>query len=371
VRPETFDAALRRFLAPVWPFLEDASVSEVMINGHDRIYVEMGGRIRRTKAKFGSPEALLAAARSIAQYSDRYLDERSPRMDGRLPDGSRVHVVIPPCALTGITVAIRKFSKTPLDMKKLLSFGALSGAMGEFLHLAVLLRKNILVSGGTGSGKTSLLNALSGSIPEEERIVVIEDTSELRLQQEHVVRLEARPPDEYGKGRVTIRDLFHSSLRLRPDRILIGECRGGEALDMIQAMTSGHEGSMTTLHANNPRDALRRLETMALQSDVAVPLVPLRAQVASAVDLIVQQQRFADGARRIVAVSEVLPLSPEGDYHVMPIFRWVSKGRGEDGKVAGGFAWTQKQPSFAQDIEAQGLEDQVRKCAEVFGTGGH
>ncbi len=350
-----FDQSLGYFLRPIADLLDDASVSEVMINGPDTIYVERKGKLERVPNRFPGHHDLLACARNIAQFSGKRIDEFVPRFDGRLPDGSRVHVVLPPCGRNGITVAIRKFSKSTLTLDRLVEYGSLSPQGRELLGLLVSLDKNIVVSGGTGSGKTALLNALSGAIPGHDRIIVIEDTSELQLQQEHVVSLEARAADRYGRGAVTIRDLLHSSLRLRPDRIIVGECRGGEALDMMQAMNSGHAGSMTTLHANSPRDALARLETLALQADVEIPLLAMRAQIASAVHVILQTDRLSDGSRKVVNVSEVLPLDTEGRYQTQDVMTFVHEGKDPLGKVLGQHRLASQVPTFWPEVAARGF----------------
>jgi pilus assembly protein CpaF len=356
---EVFEQSLAYFLKPVADLLGDDSVSEIMINGPDTIYVERAGKIMKVPNRFADEHEILACARNVAQFSGKRIHEHVPRFDGRLPDGSRVHVVLPPCARNGITMSIRKFSKTVLTLDRLVQFGSLNQEAREFLELCVLLDKNIVVSGGTGSGKTQLLNALSGAIPSGDRILVIEDTSELRLQQEHVVMLEARGADRHGHGAVTIRDLMHSALRLRPDRIIVGECRGGEALDMMQAMNSGHAGSMTTVHANSPKDALNRLETLALMSNVEMPLVALRAQVASAIHVLVQPERLADGSRKVTTVSEVLPLDAEGRYQVQHIVQFMHEGRGPDGKIKGAHRATGIAPTWWDEAKAKGVLDKA------------
>ena len=286
-----FVKTVAHYLAPIRSYLDDVAVTEVMINRADEIYVERDGKLERTDARFPDQEAYEAAINNILQFTGKSLTDERALIDTRLPDGSRVHVAKAPCARLGTAVTIRKFSKANLDIDWLVEMGTLNDQARQFLKIAVRAERNILVVGGTSSGKTSLLNALSGYIPAGQRVVVIEDSAELQLQQDHVVSLESRLPDRYGRNAVTIRDLFKASLRLRPDRIIIGEVRGGEALDMIQAMTSGHGGSMGTLHANNPADALNRLETMALMSKVELPLHALRAQVSSALDLVVQMSR--------------------------------------------------------------------------------
>jgi pilus assembly protein CpaF len=277
-RREIYRRALSHFLVPIQAYLEDPAISEVMINGPGEIYVERAGRLELVEVSFPSPHSLQAAIRNILQYAGKRLTEETQSYDARLPDGSRVHILLSPSSRERDCVTIRKFSRSLLGLSELVARGALSEAVREFLELAVLLEKNILISGGTGSGKTTLLNCLSGAIPEGQRVVVIEDSSELQLQRAHVLYLEVRPPDRHGRGAMSIRDLFRASLRMRPDRIVIGEVRGGEALDLIQAMTSGHGGSLTTAHANSPADALRRLETMAMMSDIELPLLALRSQ---------------------------------------------------------------------------------------------
>ena len=315
-----FERTIDHFLEPVGDFLKDPSVTEVMINGPGEIYIEQQGRLILTNARFESEEALQAAVRNILQFSGKRVTDERPLMDGRLPDGSRFHVAMRPCSRRGTVVTIRKFSRQAFDMDFLIRCNTLSELSRDFLILCVATEKNLLVSGGTSSGKTSLLNVLSEFIAADRRIVVIEESSELQLRQPHVISLESRPPDRYGRGEVTIRELFKNSLRMRPDRVIVGECRGGEALDMIQAMTSGHAGSMTTLHADSPGDALNRLDTMALMSNVDIPLSALRAQVASAIHVIVQMMRFGDGSRRVVQVSQVLPLDERGNYRVQDLF---------------------------------------------------
>jgi len=319
---EVFAETLLQFFEPIRPFLDDPEVSEVMINGPDQIFVERKGRLELTAAYFESGEALGAALRNVAQYVGKHADEQRPVLEGRLPDGSRLEAVLPPAAPEGPHVAIRRFSAEALTIDKLLAWDALTPVAAEALRVMIAAKLNVLVAGGTGSGKTSLLNALSSFIPTSERVVVIEDSRELKLQQAHVVSLEARPPDERGKGQVTVRELFRATLRMRPDRIVVGEIRGGEALDLIQAMTSGHGGCLSTLHATYPRDTLTRLETMAMMSDLAMPLAALRAQLASAVDVIVQTARLQSGARKVTHITEVQGFSQEtGSYLVTDLFR--------------------------------------------------
>lgn len=305
--------ALRYFLRPVNRFLDDPAVSEVMINGHDEVYVELAGEVRQTDARFDDRQQLEAAVISIAQYSGREVRAEAGRFDARLPGGHRVHVVLPPLCRRGISVTIRKHSRAAWTLDRMVEVGSLTPAGKGFLVECIRQRRNVIVSGGTGSGKTSYLNALSAHIPPGERIVVIEDAAELQVQQDHVLSLESRPPDRKGRGAVTIRDLLHSSLRMRPDRIVIGECRGGEAFDLLQALNTGHEGSMSTVHANTAVGALKRLETLAMLSGIEIPIHFLRAQVASAIHVLVQLGRF--GGRRVVqSITENHGLDERGDY---------------------------------------------------------
>jgi len=320
-RTSIFETTVEHFLAPILPFLHDESVAEIMVNRFDEIYVEKGGQLVKTDAQFSDEESFLSAVNNVLQYTGKRLTNERPLVDARLPDGSRVHVVLSPLSRGGTCMAIRKFSKVMFDANHLVKLGSWTPMASEYLQCCVLAEKNILVAGGTSSGKTCLLNVLSSFIPGHQRIVVIEDSAELELQQDHVISLETRPPDRWGRGEVRISDLFKSSLRLRPDRIIIGETRGGEALDMIQAMTSGHAGSMSTLHANSAIDALNRLETLAMMNPIEMPLYALRAQIVSAIDVVVQVSRFNDGRRALTQVSEALPLSEAGRYQAQDIFR--------------------------------------------------
>jgi pilus assembly protein CpaF len=348
-----FERTILHFLEPVGEFLRDPSVTEIMINGTDEIYIERKGRLLLTEARFPSEPALLAAVRNILQYVDKRLNPDRPMTDARLPDGSRVHVAMPPCSRKGVVVTIRKFARQAFDMDFLIETGCLTQLSRDFLTLCTVTEKNLLISGGTSSGKTSLLNVLSEFIQDDRRIVVIEESSELQLQQPHVIGLESRSPDRYGRGEVTIRDLFKNSLRMRPDRVIVGECRGGEALDMIQAMTSGHAGSMTTLHADSPADALHRLETMAMMSTVALPLAALRAQVASAIHVIIQMMRFVDGSRRVVQISQVLPLDARGNYQVEDLFvLHLPEGQRELAKAT--LEWTGTKIAFRKEVAVLG-----------------
>jgi pilus assembly protein CpaF len=351
-----FSESLRAFLKPVVPFLDDPEVSEVLINGPAEVWVESRGRLSKTGAAF-SEEGLLAAARNMAQYVGRPLSEDRPRLDARLPDGSRIHVVLPPIARRGTTISIRKFLGEKLKPAQLIQFGSLSAAMARFLEAAVGLRLNLVVSGGTGSGKTSLLNALSSFIPSGERILTLEDSAELQLQQPHLVALETRPPDRLGKGAVEIADLLHSALRLRPDRIVVGEVRGGECFHLLQAMNTGHGGSLATVHANTPLDTLRRLESLCLLSGVELPLRAVRAQVASAVHLVLCCSRLSDGTRKITHVSEVLPLDDRGEYRVQDLFVFRETGRGREGAVQGSHVATGLIPALLPRLAAGGFAD--------------
>lgn len=342
------------FLAPVREFLIDDDVSEILINGPSNVFIERRGRLERTDVKFASEAALRAAAGNIARSVQRMLDDNNPRLDARLPDGSRVHAVIPPMSRVGTAVAIRKFKKDTLSISKMLDFGSLNEDMAKLIRALVLLHRNVIVSGATSSGKTSVLNALSSFIPGNERVIVIEDATELQLQQEHILPFETRKPDKNGNGEVTIRDLIHSALRLRPDRIVIGEIRGGEALDLLQALNTGHAGSMSTIHANSPLDCLRRLETCALLSGIDIPLSALRSQVASAVNAVVHTSRLSDGTRKIVAISEVMPLE-SGDYRVMDLVRWRTSHFTPDGKLEGNFEIVNA-PTFIEESAIAGIE---------------
>jgi pilus assembly protein CpaF len=363
-RDDVFGVTLRKFLSPVATFLDDPSISEIMINGPDEVYIEQGGRIERTDVTFDDEELLHAAARNIAQYTNKRVDHLTARFDSRLPDGSRVHVVMPRCSRKGLCIAIRKFAKTTFTLDGFVQRGSLTPQAKEYLELVVDLERNLIISGGTGTGKTSFLNAISGNIPLGERILVIEDSSELQLQQPHVLPFETAAADRHGYGAVTIRDLFHSALRMRPDRIIIGECRGGEALDLIQAMTSGHGGSMSTLHANTAKDALHRLETMALMSGVEIPLTALRAQVASAVDVVVQLTRMSDGRRMITEISEVGPLTKDWGYDVTEIFGLKERRNLKNPKVE--LAWTGKKSEFGKSLKEKGLFGKVNLTAPLF-----
>jgi pilus assembly protein CpaF len=341
-------------LGPLEDLLANPEIAEIMVNGPNQIYVEEKGKLIRSPVTFESTEQLMQVIDRIVSSIGRRVDESSPMVDARLKDGSRVNVIIPPLALRGPTVTIRKFSKEAFTIEDLVKFGTLTDEMGQFVRACVRGRLNIVVSGGTGSGKTTTLNVLSGFIPEDERIVTIEDAAELQLAQEHVVTLEARPANVEGRGAVSIRELVINALRMRPDRIVVGECRGGEALDMLQAMNTGHDGSLTTLHANNPRDAVSRLETMVLMSGAELPSRAIREQIASAVNMIVHQSRLRDGTRRIVSVTEVLGTGPDGVV-MQEIFAFKQTGGDpETGKVLGELAPTGVVPQALERLSAEG-----------------
>jgi pilus assembly protein CpaF len=365
IRKELFHDVLDELIGfgPIQGLLEDPQITEVMVNRPDKVYIERAGKLQETHVKFENDDHILRVIERIVSPLGRRVDADSPMVDARLPDGSRVNAVIPPVAIDSPTLTIRKFSKSKLTIKQLIEFDTLTPMMSDFLRACVMGRLNIIISGGTGSGKTTLLNVLSSFIPENERVVTIEDSAELRLDQDHVVRMESRPPDIDGRGQVTIRDMVRNSLRMRPDRIVVGECRGGEALDMLQAMNTGHDGSLTTLHANSPRDALSRLETMVLMAGMELPLKVIRQQVASAVDLIVHQSRMKNGPRKITAISEVSGM--EGDTIVMTdIFKYEQTGVTEDGSVIGHFRPTGIRPMFSPQLEAVGY----KLSAELFST---
>ena len=335
--------------------LADKDVTEVMVNCHDDIYVERAGRLEKTEITFSSPDAVMSTIERIVSPLGRRIDESSPMVDARLQDGSRVNAIIPPLALRGPCITIRKFPEHKLVDSDLIRFGSINEAMVAFVRMAVEQRLNIVVSGGTGSGKTTLLNILSNYIPLDERVITVEDAAELKLVQPHVISLEARPANMEGKGQVTIRELVKNCLRMRPDRIVVGECRGGEALDMLQAMNTGHDGSLTTGHANTPRDMLRRLEVMVLMAGMDLPVMAIREQVASAVDVIIQQNRFSDGSRRITSITEVTGMS--GDtVQLSEIFRYQQKGFDADGKIIGEFKATGLVPKFYEDLRDRGVD---------------
>jgi pilus assembly protein CpaF len=347
---------------PLEPLLADESITEIMVNGSHKVFIERKGKLEKTSLGFESDDHLMRIIDRIVSPLGRRIDESSPYVDARLPDGSRVNAIIPPLALNGPTLTIRKFSKTPLTVDDLIRFGSITPEAIEFLKACVIARLNVVVSGGTGSGKTTFLNVLSGFIPGDERIITVENAAELQLRQEHVVTLESRPPNIEGKGEVTIRDLVINCLRMRPDRIVVGECRGGEALDMLQAMNTGHDGSLTTAHANSPRDTLSRLETMCLMAGMDLPVRAIREQISSAIDLIIQQERLRDGSRKIVSITEVQGM--EGDVIVMSdIFSFEQQGM-EAGRVIGRLKPTGIRPKFVERIEAAN----IHLPAGIFGV---
>ncbi|PKN91476.1 MAG: type II secretion system protein E [Chloroflexi bacterium HGW-Chloroflexi-6] len=349
---------------PLQPLLEDDTISEIMVNGPKNIYVERKGKIVRVPITFESNDHVMRVIDRIVAPLGRRIDESSPYVDARLPDGSRVNAVIPPISLVGPSLTIRKFSKNPITVDQLIQFGTVTAEAVEFLRACVIGRLNIVVSGGTGSGKTTLLNILSGFIPNDERILTIENAAELQLRQEHVVTLESRPANIEGRGEVTIRDLVVNALRMRPERIIVGECRGAEALDMLQAMNTGHDGSMTTAHANSPRDTLARMETMTLMAGMDLPVRAIREQIAAAVELIVQQERMRDGTRKITHITEVNGM--EGDVITLTdIFIFEQSGF-ENGRVVGRLRPTGLRPKFMEKIEGSG----IHLPASVFGVGG-
>lgn len=340
---------------PIQCLLNDETVSEVMVNGPFKIYIEQKGKLKLSDARFASDEHVLKVIDRIIRPLGRRIDRKWPMVDARLPDGSRVNAIIPPCAIDGSTITIRKFSKNKLQIADLIRFGSMTTEMSEFLRACVISRLNIVVSGGTGSGKTTLLNVLSNFIPEDERIVTIEDSAELQLAQDHVVRLEAKPAEVDGSGRVAIRDLVINSLRMRPERVVIGECRGGETLDMLQAMNTGHDGSLTTLHANTPRDAIARMETMSMMAGMDMPLKVIREQIASAVDLIVQQTRLDDGQRKVSYITEVQGM--EGETVVLQdIFKLEILGKTPEGKLITEMRPSGVRPRFTPRLEAHGFK---------------
>jgi len=357
MRKHLFDEIIDEFtgFGPIQPLLDDPDISEVMVNGPNKVFIEKGGRLTKSGVTFDDDDHILRIIDRIILPLGRRVDADSPTVDARLPDGSRVNAVIRPVSIDGPCITIRKFKTDKLSIDDLVKFGSITKNMGEFLNACVHAQLNIVVSGGTGSGKTTLLNILSSFIPEHERIVTIEDAAELQLQQDHVLRLETKVANVDGRGAVTIRDLVRNSLRMRPDRIVVGECRGGETLDMLQAMNTGHDGSLTTLHANSPRDALSRMETMVLMAGMDLPLKVVRQQISSAVDLIVQQSRLKDGSRKVTAITEVAGM--EGETVVLTdVFKFEQTGLGEGGKVLGELKATGIRPIFGPRLEAAGFK---------------
>lgn len=341
-------------LGPIEPFLQDSSVSEVMVNGPDSIYIERSGHLIKTETRFRNAEHLMHIIDRIVSAVGRRVDESSPMVDARLLDGSRVNVIIPPLSLIGPCLTIRKFSRDVLTVDKMIEFGSFDERMAQFLEACVRGRLNVVVSGGTGSGKTTLLNVLSSYVPESERIVTLEDSAELQLHQDNLVTLETRPANIEGEGEISMRDLVRNALRMRPDRIIVGEVRTGEALDMLQAMNTGHDGSMTTAHANSARDLLSRLETMVLMSGMELPLRAIRSQIASAVDIVVQIARLRDGSRKIINISEITGM--EGDIITMQdLFRFEQQGIDSDGRLRGEFVTTGLRPMCSEKLELNGI----------------
>jgi len=350
-------------LGPLQPLLEDDTISEIMVNGPKNVYIERKGRLHRVPVTFENNDHVMRIIDRIVAPLGRRIDESSPYVDARLQDGSRVNAVIPPISLVGPVLTIRKFSRNPITIEQLVQFGSITSEAVQFLKACVEARLNILISGGTGSGKTTLLNVMSSFIPNDERILTIENAAELQLRQEHVVTLESRPPNIEGRGEVTIRDLVINSLRMRPERIIVGECRGGETLDMLQAMNTGHDGSMTTAHANTPRDALSRVETMCLMAGMDLPVRAIREQVSSAVDLICQQERMRDGTRKVTTITEVSGM--EGEVITMTdIFVFEQTGM-ENGKIVGRLRPTGLRPKFMEKIETAG----INLPPSIFGIG--
>ena len=346
-----FDNAIRNYLAPIYHLWEDKTVTEILINGHQDIFVERKGKLEKVPEVFRTEDDLMSAINSIAGSVGRRISIEEPRLDARLPDGSRFHAVIPPCARNGPTVSIRKFTQSKITFKDYIKLNAITPDGANFLEICMFLGKNILVSGGTGSGKTTLLGLLCNRIPKGQRIIVIEDASELTIEYEHVVRFETRMPDERGKFEVSIKDLLKSSLRLRPDRIIVGEVRGSEGFDLVQAMNTGHNGSMGTIHANSAADALVRLESLAMGGDTKVSDKAIQYSIAAAIDLVIQISRLQDGSRRVTEIAEVRGLTSSHSYDVVPIYNMPHLVRGPDGKLTGNIEPTGEVPSFMPEIE--------------------
>lgn len=356
-----FENSLKNFLSPIAHLLEDENISEIMINGHDQVWVEKSGKIVATTAKFPDEDSLRAAVNNIAQSVGRKINDEEPRLDARLPNGYRIHVVIPPCARNGTTLAIRKFFATSMTLKNYIELKAMTVEVAQFLDIAMKLGKNILVSGGTGSGKTTLLGVLCERIPKGQRIIVIEDSTELSVDYEHVVFFETRTEDEEGNGEVSIEDLLKSSLRLRPDRIIVGEVRGSEAFHLIQAMNTGHRGCLGTVHANTATDAMVRLEALAQGAGAKISEKALRHQVAGAVDLVVQVSRLSDGSRKVVEVAEVLGFTKDKDYNLKQLYTLQDFSRDEAGHIGGQIEATGQEPSFMKEIRDLGISFKYKK----------
>ena len=366
-----FEKTLLSFFAPIRPYLDDPTVSEIMINGPDQIYVERGGILALVDARFDGKEALTAAIRNLSQYVGKPVSAARPILEGRMPDGSRVEAILPPIAPDGPHVSIRRFFKEALTVERLVGFDSLTRGAADALHAFVVAKCNILVAGGTGSGKTSMLNALSGFIPDGERVVVIEDSREVQFQKPHVVQLEARPADARGEGAITIRDIFRATLRMRPDRVVVGEIRGGEALDIVQAMTSGHGGCMGTLHATYPRDTLTRMETMAMMSDVDMPLAAMRAQIGSGIQIIVQVARLQDGSRKVTHITEVLGFDiARQAYTLQDLFVRRYSGMTGDNQIRSRLVATGILPACKAQLDEHGvrLPDEMMRAAAAGGA---
>ena len=350
---EVADEALG--LGPLEELLADASINDILVNGKDQIYIERYGKLELTAKKFLSNEQIRTVIERIVAPLGRRIDEATPMVDARLPDGSRINAIIPPLSLKGPVLSIRKFARTRFTQDDYIRLGSCNEAIAQFIRACILARKNLVISGGTGTGKTTLLNIVSGFIPENERIITIEDAAELKLVQPHWVGLESRPPNIEGKGEVTVRDLFRNVLRMRPDRIIIGECRGDETLDMLQAMNTGHDGSITTIHANSPKDVISRMDSMILMSDVELPVRAIREMVTSAIDVIIQISRLSDGTRKITAVAELVDLARETEVVFQDLFRFDQTGIGPDGAVQGAFVATGKLPTFLDELRRKGI----------------
>lgn len=346
-----FSETVLKFMTPIRDYLEDESVSEIMINGYQSIYIERAGKLIKTERSFPNETSLLAAMRNVGQFTGRHIASDTYQIDARLPDQSRVQILFKPCANLGPYMAIRKFMKKMLSLGELINTGSINKDIYQFINACVAAHKNIVISGGTSSGKTTFLNLVTDFIEDNERIITIEEVCELQIKKDHVVPMETRKADVHGKGEVSIRDLLVVSLRMRPDRIVIGECRSGETLDMLQAMNTGHSGSMTTLHANSPKDALSRMETMALMSGVDIPMVAVRSQVASAISLVIQIARLADGSRKVVDIAEVHDLDINGNYQTTSIYKFEITGQNkETGAIEGNHVFTGNAPTFAPEL---------------------
>ena len=353
---QVFKDSVATFLAPITKYLEDETVSEVLVNGPSEIFVERKGKLERVEATFRDEQSLQAAVRNIAQFVGRRIDEEHPTLDARLPDGSRVAAVLPPCSRKGTTLSIRKFSSGQPTFIDLIQKGSITKDAARFIDVAVYLAKNMIISGGTGSGKTTLLNVIGSRIPGHQRLLVIEDSSELKINTDHVVFFETKHADAMGNGAVTIRDLMRSALRLRPDRIIVGEVRGSEAIDLVTAMNTGHGGSMGTTHANTPYDALVRLETLAMMGDSNVPVAAIRRQICAAIHIVVQIKRMNDGSRRVTNIAEVIPdVDANGKYQIQDIYQFIQQCMTADGKIVGELVPTGVLPTFMEEIEVNRL----------------